>query len=130
MTKDEKIAYWKDISIYDLETAKTMLSGGRYLYVGFMCHQAVEKMLKAYYTKFKEETPPFIHNLKILANACEIYNEFSEEQKDLMDELIPLNIEARYPTYKEKLLKIFGKEKCGRLLIQTTELCRQIEKKL
>jgi HEPN domain-containing protein len=130
MTKDEKIAYWKDIANYDLETANTMLTGGRYLYVGFMCHQAVEKMLKAYYTKIKEETPPFIHNLKILANACDVYYELSDGQKDLIDELIPLNIEARYPTYKEKLLKTFGKEKCGRILIQTAELCRTIEKKL
>jgi HEPN domain-containing protein len=130
MTKNEKIAYWKDISNYDLETSKTMLSGGRYLYVGFMCHQAVEKILKALYTKIKEETPPSIHNLKILANACELYNDFSDKQKDLIDELIPLNIEARYPTYMEKLMKQFGKEKCEILLFQTTELCRWIEKKL
>ena len=41
-----------------------MLIGKRYLYVGFMCHQAVEKILKAYYTVKNEDTPPFVHNLK------------------------------------------------------------------
>lgn len=36
MDKSEKITYWIDISDYDLETAKTMLTDKRYLYVGFM----------------------------------------------------------------------------------------------
>jgi HEPN domain-containing protein len=34
-------------SDYDIETAKAMLKTGRYLYVGFMCHQVVEKAFKA-----------------------------------------------------------------------------------
>jgi hypothetical protein len=38
MTKEEKIAYWADLSDYDLETAKAMLQTKRYLYVAFMCH--------------------------------------------------------------------------------------------
>jgi HEPN domain-containing protein len=33
---------------YDLDTAKAMLQTERYLYVGFMAHQAIEKALKAY----------------------------------------------------------------------------------
>ncbi len=68
MTNEEKVKYWTDIANYDIETAKAMLASERYLYVGFMCHQAVEKMLKAYFTKAKEDTSPFIHNLKTLAN--------------------------------------------------------------
>jgi HEPN domain-containing protein len=61
MDKSEKVKYWIDISDYDMETAKTMLDGKRYLYVGFMCHQAVEKILKAYFTAIIQQTPPFVH---------------------------------------------------------------------
>ncbi len=129
MTIDEKVKYWIDIADYDLETAKAMLKSKRFLYVGFMCHQATEKMLKAYFTKVKEETPPFTHNLKSLANKSGVYNLFSENQKDLIDELIPLNIEARYPTYKEKLLKSLDREKCNLLIIQTIKLCNWIKNK-
>jgi len=50
----EKIRYWTDLSEYDFDTALLMLNGGKYLYVGFMCHQSVEKILKAYYIKEKE----------------------------------------------------------------------------
>lgn len=44
----ERIEYWLDIANYDLETAEAMLQSKRYLYVGFMCHQVVEKSIKAY----------------------------------------------------------------------------------
>lgn len=130
MTINEKVKYWIEIADYDIETANAMLTSKRFLYVGFMCHQAVEKTLKAYFTKVKEDTPPFIHNLKSLANESNVYQKFSETQKDLIDELIPLNIEARYPTYKEKLLKSLSYEKCELLIKQTTELCNWIKNKL
>lgn len=45
MDKQEKIQYWLDISDYDLETARAMLFSERYLYVVFMCQQAMEKII-------------------------------------------------------------------------------------
>ncbi len=44
--------YWSDLSQYDLETAQAMLETNRLLYVGFMCHQSVEKILKAYFADY------------------------------------------------------------------------------
>jgi HEPN domain-containing protein len=46
---DEKVKYWVDLSDYDYDTAIAMQQSSRYLYVGFMCHQTIEKILKAYY---------------------------------------------------------------------------------
>jgi HEPN domain-containing protein len=43
---DNKVPYWVEISDYDLDTAEAMLASKRYLYVGFMCHQTIEKILK------------------------------------------------------------------------------------
>lgn len=60
---DSKIRYWMDLSDYDLETAEAMLLSKRYLYVGFMCHQTIEKAFKAYFAKLTSETPPFKHSL-------------------------------------------------------------------
>jgi HEPN domain-containing protein len=64
---NEKVKYWLDIASYDLETAKALLKTERFLYVGFMCHQAIEKILKGYYTHIKNAVPPYTHNLKILS---------------------------------------------------------------
>ena len=53
----EKSEYWIEIADYDIETAKAMLVSKRFLYVGFMCHQAIEKTIKAYYCSVKNEVP-------------------------------------------------------------------------
>lgn len=42
---DDKVKYWIDLSDYDLDTALAMHKSRRYLYVGFMCHQTIEKIL-------------------------------------------------------------------------------------
>ena len=59
----DKIEYWVEMAEYDLETAKAMLKSKRYLYVGFMCNQVIEKILKAYYVKEKSKQPPYTHKL-------------------------------------------------------------------
>ena len=48
MTRDEQVQYWLDLADYDLDTAEAMHQTGRWLYVAFMCHQVIEKTLKAY----------------------------------------------------------------------------------
>ena len=48
MTQEEKVRYWLNIADYDLDTAEAMHQTRRWLYVGFMCHQVIEKTLKAY----------------------------------------------------------------------------------
>ncbi len=88
---DRKINYWIELSDYDLETAEAMLSSKRYLYVGFMCHQSIEKAFKAYFTKLNPETAPFTHNLSFLARKGGYYDLFSESQKEFIDQIEPLN---------------------------------------
>jgi HEPN domain-containing protein len=127
---DSKVQYWIDLAEYDLKAAEAMLNAKMYLYVGFMCHQVIEKMLKSHYVNAKNATPPFIHNLFKLAVESGIYNSFSEEQKNILDELMPLNIEARYPTEKEELLKTLNHQKCRDLIAQTKELSLWIRTQL
>lgn len=127
---EDKVKYWLELSDYDFETAEAMLSSGRYLYVGFMCHQTIEKILKAYFTNAKNETAPFTHSLSHLAGKTELWNNLSDEQKETIDYLEPLNIETRYPTYKERLVKSLTKEKCEILISKTNDLRTWIKLKL
>jgi HEPN domain-containing protein len=48
---------------YDLDTAQHMLETGRYLYVIFLCHLALEKMLKAHVTEVTQTVPVKTHDL-------------------------------------------------------------------
>jgi HEPN domain-containing protein len=116
----DKVSYWFDLSAYDLQTAKVMLEGERYLYVGFMCHQVAEKALKGIITSVSPDQPPYTHNLTILAKFAGIHKLLNEDQLDLLDTLEPLNIQARYPTSKEKLLESLTKERC-RVIYKETE---------
>ena len=127
---NNKVIYWLEMSDYDFDTANAMLTTKRYLYVGFMCHQAIEKILKAYWSKVSEEPPLKIHSLSRLAEKSKLDKEMSEEQLDFIDELEPLNIEARYPSYKERLMKSLTEERCKELIKQTNELRTWIKSKL
>ncbi len=127
---DNKIKYWIELSDYDLETAEAMLISKRYLYVGFMCHQTIEKIFKAYFIKQKQETIPYSHNLSYLAQKGEFYNNFSDIQKDFISLLEPLNIETRYPSHKERLLQSLTESKCKEILSDTQKLQKWIKAKL
>jgi HEPN domain-containing protein len=126
----DRIKYWVDLSDYDLDTADAMLSTERFLYVGFMCHQAVEKILKAHFCLSSNEPPPFSHNLSYIAGKSGIDKILNDDYRNLLNILEPLNIEARYPTYKEMLLKSLSKAKCEEILMKTKEVQLWIKERL
>lgn len=126
----DKVEYWIELAEYDLDTAKAMLKSKRYLYVGFMCNQVIEKILKAYFVKIKKEQPPYTHKLIRLAEESNLYKLMSEEQKNFMFIVTPLNVEARYPTQKQDILKSLNKEKCKKIINQTEDMMIWIKKKL
>ena len=72
-----KVEYWVDTANYDLDTAEAMYQTKRWLYVGFLCHQVIEKMIKGYHVNFKQEMPPRIHSLYRLSSDCGLYGTFS-----------------------------------------------------
>ena len=119
---NERVQYWLNMVEYDIETAKAMLRTGRYLYVGFMCHQVMEKALKAVIARDckDDEIPPKIHDLSKLAVQAKIFDLMSEEQQDFIDDLNPLNIEARYSEYKDEIAAGLTEKSCG-VLIKGTE---------
>ncbi len=127
---EDQIQYWIDLADYDLDTAKAMYQTQRYLYVGFMCHQAIEKIMKAYYVKVLSEHPPRSHNLTLLAEKTGIIHELSDNQKNTLLTLEPLNIEARYPSHKERLMKSLTPDRSDRILKESEELKQWIEAKL
>ena len=91
---------WVQIAEYDLATAKIMLKTGRFLYVLFMCQQAIEKILKAIYTNQKKETPPRTHNLSYLADLLNL--DISDLDKIFLLELNQFYVRSRYPEQEVK----------------------------
>ncbi len=125
----DKVAYWIEIAEQDIIAANAMLKSKLYLHVGFMCHQAVEKMLNARYASQTEDVPR-THNLNRLAMATVSFEDMSDDQKNLINTLSPLNIEARYPSEREEWLKFLTHERCQNLITETEELIAWIKTQL
>ena len=122
MTREEKVQYWLDIVAEDLDLGKFLFQSGRWLYSVFMCHQVIEKMLKAYWTATRDDVPPYIHEHRLLAKQCGLYEKMSNEQRDFLQEIRPMNIEARYPDYKRSIAKSLNEEKVRQIIEQTKQL--------
>ena len=126
---DRVVAHWVERAIYDLETAKVMLDTARYLYVGYMCQQAAEKLLKAIIAQQNKEILP-IHNLSRLVEIAEIKNHLNSEQFNFLAELTPYCIEARYGDYKESLLEIIDEKRARQVYEKTQEIFKWLYQKI
>ena len=126
----DQVDYWIDLADDDVSTANLLLSGKKYLQAGFFCHLAVEKGLKAIIANNEPEPPPKTHDLTKLAQLGGILIGLSEEQLNLLDELTPLNIEARYPDYKASIAQIFTTEKTAGIFKETEAFLCWIKQKL
>jgi HEPN domain-containing protein len=126
----QKRDYWLDLAHYDLETAEVMHNGKRYLYVGFMCHQVIEKALKAAIWALTKTEPEYTHSLARLGRVSGLSDKVPERLYNLIDVLEPLNVEARYPTYKEGLMRSLTDVRSREILNQTKELYEWIKSKL
>ena len=95
-----------------------------------MCNQVIEKIFKAYFVKVKKAQPPYTHKLIRLAEESNLYKLMSEEQKEFIFMITPLNVETRYPTQKQDILESLSKEKCKEIINKTEEMMEWIKKKL
>jgi len=125
-----KTDYWLELCDEDIITAKALLDAGRFLHMGYFCHQIIEKALKAVIADISDEIPPKVHDLPKLAKLADVINTLSNEQKLLLSKLLPLQIEARYPEYKSKVSASLSREYCNKLLTETEEFLCWIKKRL
>ena len=127
---DKKIKYWIEISDDDLETAEILFDKSKFLFSGYLLQQSRERILKAYYQLKMNSFPPKTHNLVYLCEGTGLINELNEVQEELLYQLNPLNLETRYPEYRERISKSLTKEKLAEILQNTKELQKWIKLKL
>ena len=126
----DKIAYWLDIADEDLGVAEDLYKVKRWLYVAFMCHQCIEKTLKAYWCATQPDGPPYTHNHKRLADGCGLYGLMTDEQKDFLNTITNYNIQARYPEDKEDLYHTLTPQACQDMINETKQMTQWIRDKL
>ena len=130
MTNKERAKKWLDIVAEDLSVAELLFNNGHWLYTGFMCHQVIEKTLTAYWCVCRDDDPPYLHDHERIAKGCGLYTKMSEEQKDFLEGIKRLNIEARYQEIKDEVARTLNRETTTEILGQTKEMHSWILEKL
>lgn len=105
---------------YDIGTAEHMLETGRYVYVVFMCHLSIEKMLKAIAAEVTDKPPPKTHNLLYLTKLAKI--NFPEEPFEFVSKINNASIVTRYPEDFLKLIEAYPENVVKKYLEQTKEV--------
>ena len=126
----DKVEYWLDLAAEDASVADLLLDGKKYLHTGFFCHLIAEKALKAMVASVTSEIPPKTHDLAKLAELAGVFDDLTEQQMNLLKDLNPLNIEARYPDYKAGIASILTAEKTTKLFKETEDFLCWIKQKL
>lgn len=111
---------WIKTSEYDIKTALAMLKAGRYIYVIFMCHLSLEKILKAIINEKIKKMPPKTHSLLYLVELTDM--KLPEKYKDLVADLNLLSVPTRYPEDINKLSKQFDKKNTSDIYSKTKRL--------
>ena len=130
MPNTQRAEKWLGIVAEDLEVAELLFKNGHWLYTTFMCHQAIEKALKAYWCVRRDDDPPFLHDHRKIAQGCGLYTKMSEEQKNFLALIRDMNIEARYKEYKDAIARTLNRESTAEILETTKQMHAWILEKL
>ena len=105
---------------YDLVTAENMLRTGRFLYVVFMCHLALEKGLKALVTEETQKTPPKSHNLIRLAQRANL--SLPDDRRDFIGKMNDASIVTRYPEDLPEIVSLYPETVAREYFEKTKEI--------
>ncbi|SFR01548.1 HEPN domain-containing protein [Desulfoscipio geothermicus] len=119
---------WLDQVDYDLDTAESMLTTGRYVYTIFMCHLAIEKTLKALMVEKTGKMPPKIHNLIRLIKLGNA--KLSSHQLKFVSRLSLAGVVTRYPENLRKAISDYPQPVAREYLKNTKEVIKCLKQQI
>jgi HEPN domain-containing protein len=105
-----------------------MFKAGRYIYTVFMCHLALEKVIKAKVKEVTDTTSPKTHDLEYLVELGRLSPDKGMEQ--FIVELSNLSVVTRYPSDFQRMLADFSKGRTEAILAKTKEVFQWIKKSI
>ena len=112
-------------SEYDLNIAQLMFDTGRFIYVIFMCHLSLEKLLKAIVAEITQNIPPKSHNLIYLIKLSNIG--LPKEFIDFIAKINNASIVTRYPEDFSRVLDAYPENVARDYLSITKEIHRWLK---
>ena len=71
--KEKQIEYWRTTAFSDMNLAEIVIQNGKILHGLFCFHLTIEKAIKAFYELKHNKIPPYIHNLRLIAEQSGLY---------------------------------------------------------
>ena len=99
-----------------------------YIYAVFMCHLAIEKIIKGVYSKIIGNDPPKTHDLIYLSEMTNL--NLTEDFTKFLDSLNDLSVPTRYPDELEKLIQQYNRKRTKIIINQTKDLLQCLKEKL
>ncbi|MBR1880756.1 MAG: HEPN domain-containing protein [Prevotella sp.] len=130
MAREDIVQKWFEQVDEDINAAECLFGGGHWLYVAFLCHQAIEKSLKAYYIATHDDDHPYTHSHLRLLDVCGLTEKLSAEYLRFIDFMVPMYIKARYPEQKVAAARSLSKDTCYYIIETTKQLTQWIEERL
>jgi len=121
----KSVRNWIAGAEYDLETAKHMLKTKRYIYVVFMCHLSLEKMLKAHVELEENKFPPKINDLAKLVERAKLI--IPADLEKIILQLNKESIPTRYPEDLQKSLIHYTKAYCSKTVQETEQTLKWLK---
>ena len=117
--KSLNIQYWLNSSKKDFQVAQNLFNSRYYPQCLFFCHLSLEKILKAIIIKIIKDYPPYIHDLRRLAEIAKI--DLNSQQMEYLDKIFTFNIAGRYADAKFEFYKKYNKKEYAQKYLKITE---------
>lgn len=115
-----KTLAWIKIADSDFAVALDNFKDGHFAHAAYLCHQTIEKYLKATVQELTDEIPPYTHNFNTLLEVASLRPPEDIEEKILR--LAPHYIPTRYPEELEKLQEQYTQEATRKYLEDTEQI--------
>jgi len=119
---------WVALAEYDLETARHMLATGRYLYVVFLCHLTLEKILKAHVTETTQAFPAKTHDLIYLVKKGKVA--LPQDLLEFIGRINTASIPTRYPEDLQLAIQEYPESVARNYLEQTEKVWKWLKENL
>ncbi len=114
----KSIKYWQDSSSVDFKVAQSLFNSKHYPQCLFFCHLSLEKLLKALVVKTIKKHPPYIHDLRKIAEIAKI--DLDSQKERYLDKIFTFNISGRYPEEKFEFYKKYNKKEIAKKYLEIT----------
>ena len=89
----EETRHWQEQARADFKATKDNLTSENFYVAAFLCHHALERIMKAHLIERRHQPPPQSHSLRRLASDLEL----PEHLQGCAAKLEPIYTDSRYP---------------------------------